>query len=226
MRKVLVFSICLCFGLSLQAQFGIKGSYHFSDAADWQVTSATSSTTESVIGNGWSVGVDYWFRLKNYRVEFLPELNYSQLNQDFSSEGWTNNASFTSFFFNTNIYLFDIKGDCGCPTFSKQGPKIGTGIFVQISPGLTYAGSELVYQEQTFDANDISLSIGAAIGLDVGLSDLVTVTPMIGLRYFPSISWDSLGTADDESGRLTVDEASSSLSQWYAGVRVGFRLDQ
>jgi len=225
MRKVFTLSICLFFAGSLAAQFGIKGSYHFSNAAEWQIATDNGGNAESLIGNGWSVGVDYWFRLKNYRVEFLPELNFSQLNQEVGNASWANKATFSSLFFNTNLYLFDFKGDCDCPTFSKQGPSIEKGLFLQLSPGVTFAQSEIVFNENTFKADDLVFSIGLGIGLDLGVSDLVTLSPMVGLRYFPSISWDSLGTSDDETPRLVVDDPSSSLTQFYAGIRLGFRLD-
>lgn len=226
MRKVFMLGICLFFALSASAQFGVKGSYHFSDAADWQVPTNNGTNPESLIGNGWSVGVDYWFRLKNYRMEFLPELNFSQLNQTPDNADWSNQVTFSSFFFNTNIYLFDFKGDCDCPTFSKQGPTLDKGFFLQVSPGLTFAQSEIDFNSNTLKADDLAFSIGLGAGFDLGVSDLVTISPMAGFRYFPSITWDSLQEIpDDEVPRLEVDEASSSLTQWYAGIRVGFRLD-
>ncbi len=226
MRKVFMLGICLFFALSVSAQFGVKGSYHFSDAADWKVPTNNGTSTESLIGNGWSVGVDYWFRLKNYRMEFLPELNFSQLNQQVDNAEWSNQVNFSSFFFNTNIYLFDFKGDCDCPTFSKQGPRLEKGFFLQVSPGLTFAQSEIEFNGNTLKADDLAVSIGLGAGLDLGVSDLVTVSPMAGFRYFPNISWDSLaGTPDDEVPSLAVEDTSSSLTQWYAGIRIGFRLD-
>ncbi|NRB48278.1 MAG: outer membrane beta-barrel protein [Saprospiraceae bacterium] len=226
MRKVFMLGICVLFAFSASAQFGVKGSYHFSNATDWQVPTNNGINTESLIGDGWSVGVDYWFRLKNYRMEFLPELNFSQLNQNLDNADWSNQVTFTSFFFNTNIYLFDFKGDCDCPTFSKQGPTLDKGFFVQVSPGLTFAQSEIDFSGNTLKADDLAFSIGLGVGFDLGVSDLVTVSPMAGLRYFPSISWDSLAeNPDDETPRLEVEDSSSSLTQWYAGVRIGFRLD-
>ena len=225
MRKVFTLSICLFFVLTASAQFGVKGSYHFSDAAKWQIPTENGAKAESLIGNGWSVGVDYWFRLKNYRLEFLPELNYSQLTQAVNNAAWSNEANFASFFFNTNFYLFDFKGDCECPTFSKQGPSLEKGFFLQLSPGVSYAQSKIVYNENAFKADDVVFSLGLGAGLDLGISDLVTLTPMVGLRYFPSLSWDSLGSPDDETLQLTVDEPTSSLTQWYGGIRLGFRLD-
>lgn len=224
MRKVFTLGICFFLTLNLAAQFGIKGSYHFSDARQWQMPTNTITNTESLIGDGWSIGLDYWFRLKNYRVEFLPELNYSQLSQEVENANWSSQANFTSFFFNTNFYIFDFKGDCDCPTFSKQGPSLDKGVFLQVSPGLTAAQGEVLFDDDTFKTDDLAFSIGLGLGLDLGLSDLVTISPMVGLRYYPSITWDSIGSADGEAPKLVAEE-SSSLTQWSAGIRIGFRLD-
>ncbi|MEZ5044039.1 MAG: hypothetical protein R2828_29355 [Saprospiraceae bacterium] len=226
MRKVWLFTFGLFFSFSLQAQFGVKGAYHFSDAADWQAFSTENGAAESIIGNGWSVGVDYWFRLKKHRVEFLPELNYSLLQQDFPNLGWSNDASFTSFFFNTNLYIFDLKGDCDCPTFSKQGPTLKKGVFIQLSPGISYAASELTLPSTTLKANTVAFSIGAGIGFDLGLSDLLTLSPMLGLRYYPGIQWDTFAATKAETDNFPVLDNTSSLNQWYAGLRLGIRLDQ
>lgn len=218
------------------AQFGITGRYHLNHASDWVSNQLDISNNEKYLGNGWSVGVDYWLRLKNYRIEFLPELNYSQFEYS-NQSGYNNNADFSNRFYgfllNMNIYPFDFLGDCHCPTFSKQGQLFKKGFFVQVSPGITALEGKVVFEKpvfhdikeyKTFESTSVAASVGAGAGLDIGLNDFVTFAPMLGLRYFPNAKWTSLG-ASSSLETFTPASTESNIWQWTAGARLGFRFD-
>lgn len=217
------------------AQFGVTGRYHFNKAPDWvPIGEKDASDPHKFLGNGWSVGLDYWMRLKNYRIEFLSELNVAQFKSEPNSkipavESFSN--QFYSFFLNTNFYLFDFLGDCNCPTFSKQGQLLKKGFFLQISPGITYLQNKVTINQEAapfngdlYESSDWAVSIGAGAGLDIGLSDFVTITPMVSLRYFPAAKWDQLHSYSNiREESLHVEE--SAIWQLSAGARLGFRLD-
>jgi len=205
---------------SIFAQFGISGSYRVNDAKDWKIV-YLDQTSQEILGDGLSLGVDYWFRLKNYRVEFLPELNVILPQSVTAQDGSELDAKFYSFFFNTNFYLFDFMGDCDCPTWSKQGNFAKKGFFVQVSPGITLLQNAVTTEGVESNANDWALSLGAGIGFDIGVTDLVTFTPMLGARYFPQANWSSLEAAKAS----WTFEQKSAIMQLYAGVRLGFRFD-
>ena len=126
---------------------------------------------------------------------------------------------------NTNIYFLDLLGDCNCPTFSKQGPTINKGIFLQLSPGLTYWNQSYTSQSGDNEASNITFSIAAGLGVDIGITDLITLTPFGGLRYYPEIEWTDLSVITDEYFLLEVKAEKSSLMQAYTGIRIGIRLD-
>ena len=75
----------------------------------------------------------------------------------------------------------------------------------------------------------IARSMAAALGLDVGLSDMLTLTPLVGFRYYLPTQWESLSSpaffGDGSNGEGIMNE-KSSIRQFYAGLRVGLRLDQ
>lgn len=212
------------------AQFGFVGRYQMNEAPNWVDAYQQS---EKYLGNGWSVGVDYWLRLKNYRIEFLPEINYGQFEYN-DQKSYINSADFVnkfySFFLNSNIYLFDFEGDCNCPTFSKQGQFLKKGFFVQVSPGVSYMVGKVSFEkpvvanERIFESSSVAANIGVGIGLDIGISDFVTLTPMIGMRYFPNVKWDSLSkyAGSEIYAPLSIE---SAIWQATAGVRLGFRFD-
>jgi hypothetical protein len=60
----------------LHAQFGINAAYRFNNAPDLKIIKSFDGTNEEfdVLSDAVSIGVDYWLRLKNYRIEFLPQL--------------------------------------------------------------------------------------------------------------------------------------------------------
>lgn len=229
MKNLLFLLLGLLMTTHLHAQFGINAAYRFNNAPDLKIIKSFDGTNDEfeVLSNGFSIGMDYWFRLKNYRIEFLPELNYGQYNRNLQTDDETIalKSGAASFFLNTNIYFLDLLGDCNCPTFSKQGPTINKGIFLQLSPGLTYWNQSYTSQSGDNEASNITFSIAAGLGVDIGITDLITLTPFGGLRYYPEIEWTDLSVITDEYFLLEVKAEKSSLMQAYTGIRIGIRLD-
>ena len=227
MRQLLL-SLLMLLSIHLSAQFGFSGGYLSGEAENWTASPGLiSGTSVDLPGTGWQVGIDYWLRLKNYRVEFLPTLAYSQQESNLQSD-ISNQFSGAHLFIHTNIYPFDFKGDCDCPTFSKEGPSFEKGLFIQISPGisqLNYEYQHSFYQDSPATSSETAFSIGAGLGLDLGISDLLTITPVVSLRYYPSVNWEILSGTDDVPF-LSPIQAESTLIQYQAGLRLGIRLDQ
>lgn len=230
MNRTVFLALLFSFVMTGQAtaQIGFNGSYRFNKANDW-VLSAGSSPQIELLGEGPAFGVDYWFRLKNYRIEFLPELNIGLYKADLG-QNITTKVGLASLFFNTHFYLFDMKGDCDCPTFSKQGPKLEKGFYLELSPGLSWIHKKVVDAEgsepEALQHKSFSPSIGIGAGLDIGISDLVTVTPHIGYRYYPSVAWSGLsGITSLFEETYTLSSETTAISQLYAGLRLGLRLD-
>lgn len=227
----LLFSLLLCLSLSTisQAQIGVSGHYLSGQADDWEFTFPTTRQPSiSLPGEGWQVGIDYWFRLKNLRIEFLPTLALSNQSQDLLLDLNTLKTEMKGYhlFFNTNFYFFDFKGDCDCPTFSKQGPSLQKGLFLQVSPGYSSLNFSITDDENKaqLESTDSQFSIGIALGLDLGLSDFLTISPQLGARYYPSANWEALGF-DTVNGFQEGVAAESNLLQYTAGIRLGLRFD-
>lgn len=234
-RKKILFSflvLSLFFPNLVKAQFGINAGYQVNQIDGWALN--TNGITSDITGNGVAVGLDYWFRLKNQRIEFLPELNYTSFesihfeNNDFIDEvGFK--IEFFSFYFNTNIYLLDFLGDCDCPTFSKQNNFFKKGFFIQISPGLTLPNFEYT-NDQASQSGSIQANIALGAGLDIGLTDLITLTPLIRARYQPNMEWnatfpDPNDLSNPDVNPPNIGTPSANIVQYYAGLRLGIRLD-
>lgn len=229
-----MYKLGFIFGLFLMtatsfAQIGLNAGYTFNDAAEWKIVNGDNANDviHDFYGNNLSFGIDYWFRLPNHRVEFTPEFNYQQNSSTYVYDplNFDLNSSMISFFANTNFYIFDFKGDCNCPTFSKRGPELQKGFFLRLSPGISYFTNKLESEGALFENKNFSFSIGAGAGIDFGVSDLLTITPLAMLRYYPELEWSQISTIDVGIKEWDYPKDLSSLTQIYLGLRLGLRFD-
>lgn len=227
--KYFVLTIFLFCMVDASAQFGVRAKYNVNSFSNWDSYLDQNSTgnVDKIFPSNFEVGVDYWFRLKNHRIEFMPEVamglkttsTYSSLNAEMS-------FSYFAFNLNTQIYAFDLKGDCDCPTFSKQGPSLNKGFFFNIAPGLIYNTKEFD-QEVTLlppaKSNQVNLRIGVGAGFDIGISNLFTITPSIMYNIAPSLNFTDLGFLNITSSDAEL--LTSGLNQIQFQLRFGFRPD-
>lgn len=220
-------------GAVAMAQVGVSGFYVSNQADGWE-SSVKDNAGDPVValpGQGWQAGIDYWFRLKKKRVEFLPTLAFSAAEQQLiSPSGIDQEVNFVmrqlSFFWHTQLYLLDLGSDCDCPTFSKDGNSLKKGLFLQLSPGLSYFSFSAEGYPVDFDDRHVAPGIGAGLGLDLGFSDFLTVTPMFRVLHFPSTTWEGLSGNGSDVINVPGVSDETSLWQYQAGLRVGFRPDE
>ena len=235
MKKLLLgLSFLFCFQIVSSAQYGISIAYKPISAPNWETIIAEhkiyepSSFEITPLSQGIHFGVDYWFRLKKHRVEFVPELSIARFTRMWEKE--TINDQITSNFFgfhvNTNFYVFDLKGDCDCPTFSKDGTLISKGFHFIVNTGLIRHNVETSIDDPStdpalsFDVESYTFRGGIGVGLDIGLTELITLSPHILVsRNFGvnAINFTDFTPADTIS--------SSSLNQLNIGLRLIFRPD-
>ena len=128
MKKLIITLITIISTTCLYAQIGINGGFRQNGTTDWQYF----TNKDDFLNSGYKVGLDYWFRLKKVRVEFTPEVNFSQFKDEYSTsidQQFDFKSNIYGFHFNTNIYPLNFKDDCNCPTFQKDGQIIIQGDF-------------------------------------------------------------------------------------------------
>jgi hypothetical protein len=215
MKSILSFFIGLFLAGHCLGQIGLMAGYKTFNAPKWEEPFEALLNESPYPNAGWQVGMDYWFRLKKRRIEFTPEVSFANFKHSFS-EGEMRMRQF-GFHFNTAVYLFDLASDCNCPTFSKDGNVLGKGFFLEVSPGITYLQNDLDWVTITrYTYPHKSLAFGGSIGagLDIGFSDLFTVTPLARFYFYPfTNSLDDLQPEGIEG---------TELKQVFAGLR--FRL--
>lgn len=219
--RAFTFAIICWISLSLlsqktEAQVGINLAYQLNQTDGW----LADEVSGSVLADGYKVGLDYWFRLKNQRIEFMPELSYAFYESAPAANTYDFRIEFFSLQFNTNIYLLDLLNDCNCPTFSKQNDFFQKGFFIRLAPGVT--GIRFNGKQATMEPNSRlgqlqpMLALGA--GLDIGISDLMTISPVFTANYIPNAKWNG-------SDLYTIYQPTADFWQFTAGLRLGLRFD-
>jgi hypothetical protein len=102
-----------------------------------------------------------------------------------------------------------LKGDCHCPTFSKQNDLVKKGLFIQIIGAFQNERSKTAITQYTNWHQNLSAGIGA--GLDIGISDFITLTPLI--QYLHTVY----------SSKASEIPGAESVIR--AGIRMTFRPD-
>jgi hypothetical protein len=149
-------------------------------------------------------------------VEFMPTLYYGFAKFSLDNTRGLHEAGFQ---LKTNIYLFDFGGDCDCPTFGKQGPQLQKGFFLQLSPGYAFYHAEGIFGQAQ---NNTGFTLGAGMGLDIGLSNLLTLTPIVAVRRGFS-TYSKIETSDVVGFDMGTDD--TGLTTFQAGIQLSFRFD-
>ncbi len=229
--RFMLFSMLFTWVLSLSAQVGVVVAHQWSKDGF-----RTSSLLKGgSLQEGQEIGIDYWFRLKEKRVEFLPTLSFGTFKGNLTDNMLVTQPSGSvdfrfqtiGFQFKTNIYPFDFGTDCDCPTWGKQGPALHKGFFIQIAPGIVQvsASTSPNYYELAAIKDQAwlpTMSLGA--GMDFGVSKFLTVSPMlIYRRSLGDFYWTALEQIDDLPFEYGTSKAQLAALQF--AIRLGFRLD-
>jgi len=209
----------------VSAQFGVRMSYSYSSAPNWSALlteDVNGEATSAVFGSGYSVGLDYWFRFPQKRIEFYPEVSLSQYNKMLERRGLEIQSSMLGLGVNTHFYILNFKGDCDLPTFLKKGNLLKKGLFVSLKPSIIYNKKSIAKEPSEID---ITPAMGIGLGLDIGVSNLITLTPFIQYNFHAKENWEELSIHCKGTQAWFPYSCTSSMRQPQLGLRIGFRPD-
>lgn len=236
LQVVTILTAFLFIGQSVYSQIGIRTKYLSNSIdSDQSIIIEEVGAIENALSNGFGIGVDYWIRLKTKRVEFLPEIgfNYSQTSSSINNNAVSIDYNYVYFNLNTRIYPMDFEGDCDCPTFSNQSTLIKKGFYFELSPGVGYYTSHydsalptVLNPEgstRTATQDAFSYKLGLAVGLDIGLSNLITLNPYAMYNYHFGREYDI--AVNKINSPFEFAESGSNMSQVELGLRLAIRFD-
>lgn len=155
----------------------------------------------------------------------MPEVYFAYNNTSLDQDIF-NSMTFSriGFNFNTHLYPLDFEEDCDCPTFSKEGPGIQKGFFFHVSPGIAYDNFGMKTDVGDVNENSvINFKLGGGIGLDIGINDMVTITPIYTYNYFLGGDWQ---INSFPGGIEPFVKTNTKSVQHQFAIRVGLRFDQ
>ncbi|HSF88566.1 MAG TPA: hypothetical protein VLA46_04065 [Saprospiraceae bacterium] len=212
-RRFIPLILILCPIVSY-GQFGVNVKYLFGQS---EILDSVNISQDGI-----QASLEYSFRLKQNRIEFHPGLGYRFTFKEDSYDGY-----FTAFDFdiNTAVYPFDFEGDCDCPTWSKDGTLIKKGFFLELSPGISY---QTLHRDKFISLGDpqpepiqssaFLFKFSAAAGLDIGITEQFTLTPMFSYTLLTGNEWEGL-LRSGSSGNL------DDYAYLGAGLRLAYKPD-
>jgi opacity protein-like surface antigen len=226
-----VFSLLLI-SETITAQVGFNAGYFSQQVPEWEAAVFGTRSSNSLLSSGYAAEIDYRFAsFENLRIEFYPSLGFNRSNSSYTLDSLSyKDFKLDQYEFNlkTNIYFLSLKADCDCPTFSRESGILKKGLFLQIAPGISYFRSSLESPAVNADANGFNFKLGVGLGLEIGVTDYITITPIVKYNHYFNVEWEglqnSIATIDNrevlEGGDIT------KISQFYGGIRLGFRLQR
>jgi hypothetical protein len=216
-----LFSCLMFLSIETHGQVGIKvvNTWPQNRIAE---ASSSNKLFPALIG----VGVDYWFRLRKYRLEFLPALHVQYAHESIIiNNEKVGKLNWTVFEFVPvlQFYPFDFKNDCMCPTFSKQGQFFKKGFFINIAPGIAQSNlsnvSQLDVNQQPLKSSQWIPFIRGGMGIDIGVSDLLTLSPAINYQLAQSVDWSAIFSS-------TSSNDINIYTGLFLSARLGWRFDR
>ena len=196
----MAFSVFLCIH-TVKAQIGIDLLGTQQTFTNWNdVISDYAKEEYHFLRFNYGAGVNYWFRLKNYRVEFTPGIYYlysdfKLTNPDYSYLYHSHTGGIE---FDTNIYPFDFMKksyEKDCPSFSTRGEYFPKSFFFQVSPGIT--GSFRDISQEYIKEFDISGKLDFGLGLDMKLTQKIIIAPIIKYGFTFDSDWKGFSEFHD-----------------------------
>jgi hypothetical protein len=194
--KNFVFCLFFIFPVLLNSQIGIELLGNKNEYKSWNDVIYNYSGKESkMFKYSYGIGVNYWFRLESYRLEFTPGVYYMYSRFKFpdSECKFEYNTQVAGAEFDMNIYMFDFVGrnyKRDCPTFSHDGEWFKKSFFIQVSPGLFGAFRSVKNSVDNIEDMNIAGKFDFGFGLDIKISDHLIVAPVIKYGLYIGEKWN------------------------------------
>ena len=233
MRNLLI-AFCCCFVAQIGfGQIGFTGAYFSQSIPEWERAVFGDRSNDRLLNTGYSAEIDFKITpFENYRVEFFPAFNYNLTNSTSFGRTGTSIETFDltqyDFSVKTNIFFLSLEADCDCPTFSREAGLLEKGLFVQVAPGVSFFNGvveETNINPLVTEDSGLAFKLGFGLGLEIGLADFLTVTPIVKYNRYFGVEWEGL-TEDLSQLPLASDVGNdiSSINQFYGGIKLGIRF--
>lgn len=225
MKKCLLPCIFVLAFFQTWAQLGFTVASTVSHTPDWQVVveNYVARRHTEFMKYGTTALLDYNFKLKNEALGIQPALHYVRTSWGFYPHYFE--AYSIGIQCNMNFALL--------PATNSKGNPASFRPILQISPGLGLVRKK--YDAPTGDSGpptggivkhsdrSLALNAGANLLFEFRLSDLMTVSPLVGVRLYPAVIWEDFTEVVSE-GSMSGTFDQTHWRQMLFGLRIGLDL--
>ena len=202
------------------AQFGFRVKYNLNTLPELNqyYMDATNSFVKNLFPTTIELGLDYQYKMKHHRVDFLHEIAFG-LNTKSTIGSSRFEFSYLAYNLNTQIYVFDLDRDYETSATSEQKPALKKGFFLAFVPGIIRTrikGSNGLAIGTTTDQIDLRVGIGA--GYDIHIGNLFTITPGIHYNVSQGLDYKYLPVFNG----LEPEYPVTNINQVQFQIRFGF----
>jgi len=202
------------------AQLDIVLDYQRPHFTDWdQVLTVRYQDETPLFAHVFGAGVAYRYFPFDFRLGFAPEAGVSYRKESRSNSFHTSDYQWiqSTFYLPLQVFPFDFYGDCNCPTFGRQNDFFKKAIYFKLIPSvsinlLQFGDSESV------SSTDVSWGVGGGIGMNIAMSELITLAPEFSYHERFGHKWDGFSAAHEQPDALD-DTAAYGLR---FSIRISF----
>lgn len=95
-------------------------------------------------------------------------------------------------------------------------------------PGFAYFKHDDIYNfDLARNSSTTRFTFAAGLGLDIGITKAITITPFGSFKWYASGSWEALETLTTLNGNEDMfEDFDSSVTQLHGGLRLSYRWGQ
>ena len=195
-KKILIASLLILSSQVIKAQIGIDFIANKNKFTSWNdVIYEYSENQDKIFEYSFGGGINYWFRLRDFRLEFTPGVYY--LYSDFKLNDVNRHYKYISHIigieFDANVYPFDFirrTYERDCPSFSNGNDWLKKSFFVQFSPGIFGVAREIKDAPEKVSVKNIAGKFDFGIGVDMKLTRHLIVAPILKYGLDIGDKWD------------------------------------
>ena len=205
LKKILIVILIIGSSQVVKAQIGIDITANKNKFTSWNdVIYDYLGNKDDIFKYSYGGGINYWFRLPNYRLEFTPGVYYQY--SDFTINGTNIQYKYISHLigaeFDVNIYMFDFVRrtyERDCPSFSNGNDWLQKSFFVQFSPGIFGVSREIQGAPDKISVKNIGGKFDLGVGIDMKLTKHLIVAPIIKFGLELGNRWDGFSEFHGEN---------------------------
>ncbi len=209
-----------------QLQGGISGTYFTQSIPEWETAVFGLRSNEHLLKSGFGQAVDLKIAgFENYRIQF--HLNAGTNNTTTTFENQQFKLRKNDIGLSGKIFFLSLEADCDCPTFSREAGLLEKGLFAEFITGASFFQAEMAEQSTIVSEDDgIAFKIGFGLGVEIGITDYVTISPYVRYQRYFKAEWEGLQEDILAFDPTTTIEGNNitPINQFSAGIRLGISL--